>query len=89
MVPSVGAAWLFCHVSISACMIGERYKNSCLPLLACMAVKKKMRVKSVSDPSLMIVMAKVSALEHGVRQLGRALGTVMGVEGKRDGEDES
>jgi len=54
-----------------------------------MVVKKKMRVKSVSDPSLMIVMAKVSALEHGVRQLGRALGTVMGVEGKGDGEDES
>jgi hypothetical protein len=43
----------------------------------------------VSDPSLMIVMAKVSALEHGVRQLGRALGTVMGAEGEGDGEDES
>jgi hypothetical protein len=30
----------------------------------------------VSDPSLMVAMAKVGALEHGVRQLGRALGTV-------------
>jgi hypothetical protein len=44
-------------------------------------VKEKVRVESASDPSLMAVMAKVGALEHGVRHLSRALGTVMGVEG--------
>jgi Rogdi leucine zipper containing protein len=49
-------------------------------------VKEKVRVESASDPSLMSVMAKVGGLEHGVRQLGRALATVMGVEGD-DGDE--
>lgn len=42
-------------------------------------VREKVRVES-QDPSLMAVMAKLSALEHGVRVCRRALEVVMGVE---------
>ena len=40
-------------------------------------VREKARVES-QDPSLMALMAKLSALEHGVRVARRALGAVMG-----------
>ena len=36
------------------------------------------------DPSLMAAMAKLSALEHGVRVSRRALGIVMGEEEEED-----
>ncbi len=38
------------------------------------------------DPSLIAVMAKLSALGHGVAVWRRALGVVMGVEGEGEGE---
>lgn len=47
-------------------------------------VREKARVES-QDPSLMAVMAKLSALEHGVRVARKALGTVMGID---EGEEE-
>jgi hypothetical protein len=37
-------------------------------------------------PSLIAVMAKLSALGHGVAVWRRALGVVMGVEGEGEGE---
>lgn len=40
-------------------------------------VREKVRVES-QDPSLMAAMAKLSALEHGVRVCRRGLGVVMG-----------
>ncbi|MCJ1329026.1 hypothetical protein MMC10_005703 [Thelotrema lepadinum] len=40
-------------------------------------VREKVRVES-QDPSLMAAMAKLSALEHGIRVARRALGVVMG-----------
>ena len=46
-------------------------------------VKEKVRVES-QDPSLMAAMAKLSALEHGVRVSRRALGIVMGEEEEED-----
>lgn len=45
-------------------------------------VREKVRVES-QDPSLMAVMAKLSAVGHGVGVCRRALGVVMG-----EGEDE-
>ncbi|MCJ1443541.1 MAG: hypothetical protein MMC23_004039 [Stictis urceolatum] len=45
-------------------------------------VREKVRVES-QDPSLMAVMAKLSALEHGVGVARRSLGAVMG-EGEED-----
>lgn len=43
-----------------------------------MVVREKLRVES-QDPALLSVLAKVSALEHGAKMAGRALGVVMGV----------
>lgn len=48
-------------------------------------VREKVRVES-QDPSLIAVMAKLSALGHGVAVWRRALGVVMGVEGEGEGE---
>ena len=44
-----------------------------------MKVREKVRVES-QDPSLMAVMAKLSALEHGVGVARRSLAIVMGVD---------
>lgn len=48
-------------------------------------VREKVRVES-QDPSLMAAMAKLSALEHGVRVCRRALEVVMGVEEEEEEE---
>ena len=47
-------------------------------------VREKIRVES-QDPSLMAAMAKLSALEHGVRVARKALSVVMGTD---EGEEE-
>jgi len=46
-------------------------------------VREKVRVES-QDPSLMAVMAKLSALEHGVGVARRSLAIVMGVDEEED-----
>ncbi|KAF2150211.1 hypothetical protein K461DRAFT_296586 [Myriangium duriaei CBS 260.36] len=48
-------------------------------------VKEKVRVET-QDPSLMAALAKLSALEHTVALMRRALDVVMGVEQGEDGE---
>lgn len=45
-----------------------------------MRVREKLRVESV-DPSLLAVMAKLSALEHSTAMSRRALDVVMGKDG--------
>lgn len=48
-------------------------------------MREKIRVES-QDPSLMAVMAKLSAVQHGVGVARRSLGVVMGV-GEGEGDD--
>ena len=50
-------------------------------------VREKVRVES-QDPSLISIMAKLSAVGHGVAVSRRALGVVMGDEGDREAESE-
>ena len=47
-------------------------------------VREKVRVES-QDPSLMAVMAKLSALEHSVGVARRSLSIVMGLDEEEDG----